>query len=123
MKGLIFASLILCSSLSFGAGLTPDEAYEIIKINETFPAKKILMTPSLCTYQNELIEQAKPKYKHLEKLNCPRNEGSTTKDQDLSAQLQQIKELETLTANEDSLDSESNDLLDKMIINMPVRRK
>lgn len=97
--------------------MSPDDAMEIIKINQSFSKKEILTNPSLCSYHNELVDIAKIKYS-VERLTCPRNEGSATQEAHLNTQLKNIDQVMRLTANE-QLDPETEDFLDRAIINLP----
>lgn len=117
----IFITLMLISSsLAFGSEsnkMNPDDAMEIIKINQGFSQKEILTNPSLCAYHNELVEIAKTKYS-VESFTCPRNEGSKTQEEQLNSQLKNIDQVMQLTSN-DKLDPETEDFLDRAIINLP----
>lgn len=112
--------LLLISNIALGnesGKMSADDAMEIIKINQSFSQKEILTNPSLCSYHNELVDIAKTKYP-VESLTCPRNEGSKTQEDQLNTQLQNINQVMQLTAN-DKLDPETEDFLDRAIINLP----
>lgn len=91
MKSLIIITLFSLSSLVCAESqMSPDDALSILKIHETFSEKKIKNTPSLCEYHAELVKIAQKKH-NLPNFECSnRNEGSETKDVELSKQLKTL---------------------------------
>lgn len=119
MKALFIISIMM-TTLAFAKEphqMSPEDAMEIIRINQSFSQKEILTNPSLCAYHNELVSIAKSKYS-VESLTCPRNEGSKTQEEQLNTQLKNIDQVMQITSN-DKLDPETEDFLDRAIINLP----
>lgn len=106
MKIIILGLAIISFSVSAKA-----DTLELIKLNEaTFTEKELRTKPDLCNFHREL--QVKAKIKPIE---CPRNEGSQTRDAEVAKQLQIAQELALLP-------TQSEPGVNEMIVNLPHRK-
>lgn len=105
----IFASLLFTLTLPLFAETSE---LELIKLNEaTFSEKELRTKPELCNFHRELQLKA-----NVPAIECPRNEGSATKE---ASVLKQLNEAKSLAA----IPNQSQPSLDEIIINMPQRRR
>lgn len=117
MRNLAIMGLLLILGLVMLAdkakAMDAESATQLLEIHtQTFSDKETQSNRELCVYHNELVESSKNSQKT--KMECPRNEGSKTKDEDLQVQLQQIEYLQAVTQEDDSIDSVVDHAIAKM---------
>ena len=117
MRNLAIMGLLLMLGLVMLAdkanAMDAESATQLLEIHtQTFSDKETQSNRELCVYHNELVEASKNSQKN--KMECPRNEGSQTKDEDLQVQLQQIEYLQAVTQEDDSIDSVVDHAIAKM---------
>lgn len=68
MKWALF-SLLTLSLSQHSLAFSPEEAQGLLEIHNQWPTKKLLKDKDLCDFHNQLVNDAKPKFKHQE-LDC-----------------------------------------------------
>jgi len=115
---LLMVGLVMLSEQA--KAMDADSASQLLEIhNQTFSEKETQSSKDLCLYHNELVEESKDQSKL--KMECPRNEGTQTKDEDLQSQLQQINYLQAVTQEEESIDSVVDNAIARMKNDFRIR--